>query len=130
MPIFIGMLPKWKFGHTISMDYLTQLSKEEPLANKFVSSDSNVKSITYKYFFQDSKLRHPFIVMPVNYPNLESMITKSQSFGIEAFESINMIPLTIEGIGDVIYKMYIYKQALASLNQEVTFNFKQNESVQ
>jgi hypothetical protein len=28
---------------------------------------------------------------------------------------------------DVIYKMYIYKQALSSINQDVTFNFKSKE---
>ena len=26
-PVFVGLLPKWKFGYTITMDYLIELSK-------------------------------------------------------------------------------------------------------
>jgi hypothetical protein len=56
------------------------------------------------------------------------MITKSQNFGIDAFDVIDMIPLTVQGVkNDIIYKVYVYRQALSSLNQEVTFNFKSKE---
>jgi hypothetical protein len=27
MPVFVGLLPKWKFANTITMDYLEELSK-------------------------------------------------------------------------------------------------------
>lgn len=123
LPIFVGLLPKWKFGNTITMDYLIELA-ETGSNNTFLSYPDNVKSFTFKYNFQDPELRHPFVVMPIDYPNLDSMITKSQSFGVDAFDVIDMIPLTIPGIeNDMIFKVYIYRQALSSLNQDITFNF-------
>lgn len=52
------------------------------------------------------------------------MTTASQKFNVEAFDVIDMIPMRIPGMNtDTVYKMYIYKQALSSLNQDVTFNF-------
>ena len=108
------------------MDYLIQLCNEDPdgTQNRFLNYGDDLKSFTFKYQFEDSELRHPFIVIPESYPDLESMVTKSQSFGIEAFDVIDMIPLTVPGVEeDMIFKIYIYRQALSSLNQEVTFNF-------
>ena len=125
-PIFIGLLPKWKFANTVTMEYLNELQNQdtEGTQNRFVDYGDNVKSITFKYQFQDSELRHPFVVVPKAYPNLEGIVTKSQSFGIEAFDVIDEIPLQVEGVStDTIYKIYVYRQALSSLNQEVTFNF-------
>jgi hypothetical protein len=29
MPVFVGLLPKWKFANTITMDYLIELCKED-----------------------------------------------------------------------------------------------------
>ena len=133
LPVFVGLLPKYKQGYTITMDYLIELSKEFDYYNdemyynnNFIEWDDN--SVTVEYHFKDSKLRHPFIVIPESYDDLESMTTKSQSFGIEAFEVISRIPLYVKESGkDVIYTIYIYKQALSSLNQKVTFNFKSEE---
>lgn len=128
MPVFVGLLPKWKFANTITMDYLIELCKEdtEGTQNRFLNDKGrDVESCTFEYIFQDPKLRHPFVVMPADYPNLESMVTSSQNFGIEAFDVIDMIPLTIPGVeDDVIFKVYVYRQALSNLNQKVTFNFK------
>lgn len=128
MPVFVGLLPKWKFANTITMDYLIELCKEdtEGTQNRFLNDKGrDVESFTFEYIFQDPKLRHPFVVMPAGYPNLESMVTSSQNFGIEAFDVIDMIPLTIPGVeDDVIFKVYVYRQALSNLNQKVTFNFK------
>lgn len=127
MPVFIGLLPKWKTGSTITMDYLIKLCEEdtEGTQNRFINQADNLNSITFKYVFEDSKLRHPFVVIPKSYPDLTSMVTKSQSFGVEAFDVINDIPLRVPGVDhDIIFKVYIYRQALATLNQEVTFNFK------
>ena len=47
----------------------------------------------------------------------------------DAFDVINDIPLEVEG-QSVIYKIYVYKQALVSLNSSITFKFITNESVQ
>lgn len=127
MPVFVGLLPKWEYGNTVSMKRLKELEAEdtEGTQNRFLTESDAVESITFKYVFQDSKLRHPFVVVAESYPDLKSMTTKSQEFGIEAFNVIDMIPLHIDGVDkDVIFKMYIYKQALSSLNQEVTFNFE------
>lgn len=127
MPVFVGLLPKWKFANTITMDYLIELCKEDAAGteNRFLNYGKDLKSCTFKYSFTDPKLRHPFVVLPADYPDLDSMVTKSQSFGIDAFDVIDMIPLMVPGVEhDIIFKVYVYRQALSSLNQEVTFNFK------
>lgn len=124
LPVFVGLLPKWKFGSTITMDYLKELEKSDAdgTQNRFVTASGDVTSISFKYVFQDDKLRHPFIVVPASYPDLSSMTTKSQSFDKDAFDIIDMIPLRVSD-KDIIYKMYIYSEAISSLNQEVTYNF-------
>lgn len=130
MPVFVGLLPKWKFGTVVTMDYLIELCKEdtEGTQNRFLNYGKDLTSFTFKYQFQDPKLRHPFVVLPADYPDLDTMVTKSQSFGIEAFDVIDMIPFQVPGVEkDIVFKMYIYRQALSSLNQEVTFNFKPKE---
>ena len=124
LPIFVGLLPKWKFGNVITWNYLQELASEEPNNNQFINSSNNLNQISINYSFQDAKLRHPFIVVPVSYPDLDNMSTTPQRFGIDAFDVIDMIPLQVPGIEkDIIFKIYIYRQALSSLNQEVTFNF-------
>lgn len=124
LPIFVGLLPKWKFGNMITWNYLEELALEEPNNNQFINSSNNLNQISINYSFQDAKLRHPFIVVPVSYPDLDNMSTTPQRFGIDAFDVIDMIPLQVPGIEkDIIFKIYIYRQALSSLNQEVTFNF-------
>ncbi|MGN0967183.1 MAG: hypothetical protein ACI4OP_06350 [Candidatus Coprovivens sp.] len=41
---------------------------------------------------------------------MESVVTKSQSFGLDAFDIIDSIPLHIEGVeDDTIYKIYVYR---------------------
>ena len=124
LPIFVGLLPKWKFGNVITWNYLEELASEEPNNNQFINSSNNLNQISINYSFQDAKLRHPFIVVPVSYPDLDNMSTTPQRFGIDAFDVIDMIPLKVPGVEkDIIFKIYIYRQALSSLNQEVTFNF-------
>lgn len=130
MPVFVGLLPKWKSGHTVTYEYLEELQNEDlnKTQNQFLSYGNDVTSIPFTYEFKDSKFRHPFVVVPIDYPDLESMTTQSQSFTIEAFEVIDRIPMAIPGVeDDIIYKIYIYRQALSSLNQKVTFNFKSKE---
>ena len=124
LPIFVGLLPKWKFGNVVTWNYLEELASEEPNNNQFISSSNNLNQISINYGFQDAKLRHPFVVVPMSYPDLNNMSTTPQKFGIDAFDVIDMIPLKVPGVEkDIIFKIYIYRQALSSLNQEVTFNF-------
>lgn len=130
LPVFVGLLPKWKFANEITMDYLEELTSSDTTGtqNRFLTYGDNTTSITFKYSFEDSELRHPFIVVGESFPDLESMTTSSQSFNIEAFDVIDQISLVIsETNQSALFKVYVYKQALSSLNQEVTFNFKSNE---
>lgn len=127
MPVFVGLLPKWKTASTITMEYLEQLASEDfnGTQNRFFNYGKDLTSITFKYTFEDPALRHLFVVLPVNYPNLESLVIKSQSFGLDAFDIIDSIPLHIKGVeDDTIYKIYVYRQALSSLDQKVTYNFE------
>lgn len=122
LPTFVGLLPKWKFGNVVTWEYLEELASDDN--NKFINSSDNLNQISINYNFQDAKLRHPFVVVPTSYSDLENMSTTSQKFGLDAFDIIDMIPMKIPGVNkDIIYKIYIYRQALSSLNQEVTFNF-------
>nr|WP_303661467.1 hypothetical protein [Bacteroides intestinalis] len=79
MPVFVGLLPKWKFANTITMDYLIELCNEdsEGTENRFLNYGKDLTTFTFKYNFTDPNLRHPFIVLPADYPDLESMVTKS-----------------------------------------------------
>lgn len=125
-PTFIGLLPKWKFGNTITFEYLQELSNEDKVNNKFYNVGDNIESIIHQYNFTDKQLKHLFIVVPEKYPNLEQMRIPSQQFGVEAFDVINMIPLQVSNAPkDIIYKMYIYRQALSSANQETIFKFEE-----
>lgn len=125
LPVFIGILPKWKFANTVTYDYLVELSKEDVVNNKFYSEGDNIQKIAHNYLFKDMGLQHPFVVIPVAYPNLIQMSTMSQQFSTEAFDVIDMIPLQVPGTAkDIIYKIYVYRQALSNLDQEVKFKFK------
>lgn len=126
LPVFVGLLPKWKFGNTVTYEYLQELEAEdvEGTKNRFLDAGDNVKSINFKYEFEDKDLRHPFVVIPESYPSLTSMETSAQTFDTEAFDIIDMIPLRIYD-KDIIYKMYIYREALSRLNQEVTYKFSE-----
>lgn len=125
-PIFVGLLPLFREAYTITMEYLKELQKndKEGTQNQFINAGKDVKSVTFKYKFTDPDLRQPFIVVPETYPSLESMQISSQKFGREAFDIISKIPLKVTGVGTVIFTVYVYKQALSSLDQEVTFNFE------
>lgn len=128
IPIFIGLLPKWKFGNTVTFQYLQELAIEDNINNKFYSVGDNVQEILHKYDFQDKSLKHLIAVVPISYPDLEQMRIPSQQFEVEAFDVIDMIPLQIPTVPkDIIYKIYIYRQALSSANQETIFKFKKDE---
>lgn len=125
LPIFVGTLSKWKFANTVTYSYLEELCREDKVNNKFYSEGDNVQEITHTYNFSGKDLQHLFVVVPEKYPDLHQMRIPSQQFDIEAFDVINKIPLQISGTSkDVIYKMYIYRQAISSANQETIFKFK------
>lgn len=125
LPVFVGLLPKWKFGNTVSYDYLLQLWKEDPTNNDFYDLGNNLTSISHTYAFTDTNWQHFMVAMPADYPDLTLMSTPSQQFGPEAFDVIDMIPFQLPKTeSDIVYKLYIYKQALIRANLPITFNFE------
>lgn len=125
LPVFIGLLPKWKFGNVVTYEYLLDLYYEDQKNNMFYDYSKNIKEVEHKYNFEDTKLQHVFMAIPSNYPDLYQMCTSSQQFGKDAFDIIDLIPFQVPGASsDIVYKLYIYKQALASLNIPVTFKFE------
>lgn len=128
MPIFIGLLPKWKFGNTITYEYLQEQAAADDTNNKFYHEGGDEIIITHKYNFTDKSLMHLMAVVPESYPDLYQMRIPSQQFEKEAFDIIDMIPFRIPGVEkDIIYKIYIYRQALYTAKQETTFKFKNYE---
>lgn len=122
LPIFVGLLSKWRFANYVSMAELEEMIENDPVNNKKLNLGKDVSRIVHQYKFEDKKeLKHPFLVIPEDYPSLYTLSTDSQQFRLEAFDVIDKIPLTLPG-GDKIYKMYVYKQALSSMDQEVTYN--------
>ena len=74
----------------------------------------------------NSQLKHLFVAIPKDYNDLIGVVTPAQEFGIEAFDVISDIPFKVPGAPeDVIYKLYVYREALAMLNSEVTFKFEE-----
>lgn len=125
IPIFIGTLPKWKFANTVTYAYLQELCQEDNINNMFYSKGDDVQEITHQYDFSGRELKHLFVVVPEKYPDLYQMRIPSQQFDLDAFDVIDLIPLQIPNVPkDVIYKMYVYRQAISSANQETTFKFK------
>lgn len=126
LPVFIGLLPQWKFGNTTSYEYLIQLWQEDPNNNKFYDVGKNVKSLQHIYSYSDPEWKHIFLAVPADYPDLSLMSTPSQQFGPDAFNIIDMIPFRLPNTeSDTIYKLYIYKESLIRANIPVTFNFEQ-----
>lgn len=128
--VFVGLLPKWKSGNVITYDYLLELEREDPVNNKMSGDYSEcTELIKHTYNFNSPEdLKHMILAMPANYPPLQEMVTPSQHFGVEAFDVVNETPFVIPGVDkDVIFKIYIYREALMTFNSEVTFKLKAHE---
>lgn len=120
--VFVGLLPKWKFGNTINFAYLEELTKEDSLNNKFYYESESLSEIEHYYNFEDKTLKHIMVALPETYPDLTEMNLVSQKFGPGAFDVIDMIPFQISG-KDIVYKLYIYRQALVRLDSAINFKF-------
>lgn len=123
--IFVGILPKWYAASNVNYDYLLQLVQSDPENNSIDSSGDLVSEIKHKYNFSSPReLKQIFVAMPKEYPDLVQMTTPSQQFGLESFDIISDIPFEIPGLSNSkIYKIYIFKESLVTLNLEVTFKF-------
>lgn len=125
IPIFAGIIPKWKFGQTIQYNYLSSLTKSDPENNQFYSVGTDVVKINHKYSFDGKDLYKLVLIVPVDgYPDLYQLQIPSQQFGVDAFEPVNVIPLSIPGVKrEIPYKIYVYKEYLTGMNQEVAYKF-------
>lgn len=128
--VFVGLLPKWKSGNVVTYEYLLELVNEDP-DNNTMSGDYGVctEDIRTKFSFSSPEdPKHIILAMPKNYPSLEEMSTSSQHFGIQAFDVVDETPFRIPGMDtDVIFKIYIYREALVAFNSEVTFKLEAHE---
>lgn len=124
LPVFIGIIPRWKFGNTVTYNQLLELSLENPKNNKFYDKGINLQSIEHSYNFDEDREQKIIVALPVTYNNLAEMSNSAQVVTSAAFEVIDQIPFQIPGsTSDVIYKIYIYKQDLYSLNTTMKFKF-------
>lgn len=131
MPIFIGLIHKWKVGDTLTYQQLFDLWESDKQNNQFYDKDVNITQIVHKFNFvddlEDKDLKQIILVLPDNYPDLYQMCVPSQQFGIEAFDDVRKMPFQIPGADATLYKMFIYKQPLSQLHQKTTFNFETKE---
>lgn len=124
LPVFIGIIPRWKFGNTVTYNQLLELSLENPKNNKFYDKEIHLQSIEHSYNFDEDREQKIIVALPVTYNNLAEMSNSAQVVTSAAFEVIDQIPFQIPGsTSDVIYKIYIYKQDLYSLNTTMKFKF-------
>lgn len=124
LPIFVGVIPRWKFGNTLTYAELEELSREDSYNNQFYNKDRSLKSLEHSYNFDKSKEQKLVIAVPTTYSNLAEMSNSSQTVTIAAFDVIDQIPFQVPGAPrDIIYKLYFYKQNLYSLNTTVNFKF-------
>lgn len=124
--VFVGILSRWYSGYNVTYDYLEQLALEDPENNTFEPLAGDVLEIIHNYnFTTPNDLKQLVVAIPKDYPDLASIKTPAQDFGVEAFDIINDIPFVVPGVEEnVIYKLYIYRQPLAMYHSEVTFKFK------
>lgn len=124
LPVFIGIIPRWKFGNTVTYNQLLELSLENPKNNKFYDKGIHLQSIEHSYNFDEDREQKIIVALPVTYNNLAEMSNSAQVVTSAAFEVIDQIPFQIPGsTSDVLYKIYIYKQDLYSLNTTMKFKF-------
>ena len=125
--VFVGLLPKWKSGTVVTYEYLLELASQDP-DNNVMSGEYGVctESIMHNFNFSSpEELKHIVLAMPKDYPSLKEMSTSSQHFGIQAFDVVDEAPFRIPGMDrDVIFKIYIYREALVAFNSEVTFKLE------
>lgn len=126
--IFTGTLKKWQPGNTVTWDQLQEQIASDPENNTMTEGiGKDVTSITQHYNFQDSELRHIFLAVQSDYPDIKQMTTITQQFTRDAFDVIDIIPLQIPNVvGNTLYRFYIFKQAQAQMDLDVTFVFDQS----
>lgn len=124
LPVFIGIIPRWKFGNTVSYNQLLELHNQDSENNKFYNKGIHLQSIEHSFNFDEDKEQKIIVALPKEYNNLVEMSNSAQAVSGTAFEVIDQIPFQIPGsTTDIIYKLYFYKQDLYSLNTTMNFKF-------
>lgn len=114
LPIFVGLLPNDKTS--VDMNYLISSCKDGE--GSFLNQEGNIYSYTYNFSSEEPK--HIFIAVPETHSDLISINTNLQSS--DDFDIIHNV--SIRTVQNINYKLYIYKQGLVTLNQQVNFIFK------
>lgn len=122
LPIFIGILPRWEGSNTITFEELEQLVDLDP-NSKFYYEGNEVQVITHQFNFDEDVEQKIVVALPVKYPNLSEMSNSAQVVTQAAFDKIESIPFRIYD-NDEVYKIYVYKQDLFSLNTTMNFKFE------
>lgn len=126
---FIGIIPKYETASTISWDRLVELANSDPTNNKFFSTRAeSISNLELRYDFETpGDPKQILIAVPADYPDIVEMATSSQQFGIDAFNVVQQVPLNIKlengVIKTMLYKYFVYKQAIVTLSTKVTFKF-------
>lgn len=126
---FIGIIPKYETASTISWDRLVELANSDPTNNKFFSTRAeSISNLELRYDFETpGDPKQILVAVPADYPDIVEMATSSQQFGIDAFNVVQQVPLNIKlqngVIKTMLYKYFVYKQAIVTLSTKVTFKF-------
>lgn len=122
-PVFVGYVPKFRFGWTFTYKLLKDLVDNDPKNNQFYTKGQNLQSIEHTYDFDEDQEQQLVVALPETYSDLYQLSNESQV--AYNFETITNIPFKVPGSStDVIYKLFFYKQELFSLSSTINFKFQ------
>lgn len=127
LPVFVGLIPKWKWGSDITYGFLQKAVKYDSINNAFYDVPESITELEHYYNFDLEEPVKLAIALPKDYPDLTQIQNGVQAFNVDAFDIENFDVLlqtsfSINGKSE-LYKIYIYKQPLVRLDSNVTFNF-------
>lgn len=105
-PVFVGVLPEQTIPST-NLNNLVSLNPNNQLI------DGYQETLTVDFDFED--LGYITLLLPTDHPELKSMSTSIQSFGVEAFSKTRVL-IKLPNNANVQYIAYIYGQPLAGVS--------------
>lgn len=128
-PIFIGALPHWwNAQEDITIASLRQKAEEDPENCRFYTLfGPDIRKLPMKFDFVDKELRDIVVVIPQDYPDLLSISTHVQATGSAAFARWLQPLHPNDKEEGVLYKIYVFSQALVKLDRLVWFRFGKEE---
>lgn len=125
LPVFVGIIPEFRAGSTISYEMLLNFANSDKVNNKFYDKGQNMQELSHSFNFDLEDLQRIIVALPAHYSDLVEMSNSTQQFTIHAFDTINLVPYILPGQDkEVYYKMYIFKNPLYSLNSTINFKFQ------